>query len=376
MNAATLADPPAPDARSSDVPPAPDAAPDATPAPVAPPRWRAGAILLGVVVSAVCLWLAVKDVDWAKVPPAFAAADYRTLPLIGALLVAFFWTKAVRWAALLRPLPRGTEEPFGAVAALPALLIGFAGNNVLPARAGEFFRVAVAAKRWKTPAAGVLSTVVVERVLDVGAILTLFAAAVPFVPDAGAKYAWFLWIAAAGLAAGAIGCGLFFWQTAACVRLAGRALARVPGLSGAGRAGVATLLKQASVGLDALRNGRALAGIVALSLLHWALMGGMIWLCLAAFGEALPLAAGAVVNGVIAFGVLVPSTPGFFGVMQACFRAGTAPFGVSPATAFSASVYYQITQWVPVTLAGALCAVRAGLWGGAKTATDEATPRT
>ena len=331
----------------------------------AAPRWRFGAIALGVVVSAVCLWIAVRDVEWARIPPAFAAADYRTLPVIGLLLVAFFWTKAVRWTALLRPLPRGSAEPFRTNAVLPAVLIGFAGNNVLPAHAGEFFRVAVVARRWKTPAAGVLSTVVLERVLDVGAILALFAASLPFVPGAGREYGWFLWIAAAGLAAAAVGCGVFLWKTDGCVRLVERVLAAVPGLPAVVRTGVPRLLRQAAAGLDALRSGPALAGIAALSLLHWALMGGMIWLCLAAFGQRLPPAAGAVVNGVIAFGVLVPSTPGFFGVVQVCFRAGTAPFGVSAAAAFSASVYYQITQWVPVTLAGALCAPRAGLWGGA-----------
>ncbi|QDT13997.1 lysylphosphatidylglycerol synthase transmembrane domain-containing protein [Alienimonas californiensis] len=321
-------------------------------------------MVLGLIVSAVCLWIAVKDVEWAKIPPAFAAADYRTLPLIGLLLVAFFWTKAVRWAALLRPLPRDSSEPFRANAVLPATLIGFAGNNVLPAHAGEFFRVAVVVKRWKTPAAGVLSTVVLERVLDVGAILALFAASLPFVPGADEQYGGFVWIAAGCLAVAAVGCGVFLWKTDACVRLVERLLAAVPGLPEVVSAGVPRLLHQASTGLHALRSGRAVAGIAALSLLHWALMGGMIWLCLAAFGQRLPLAAGMVVNGVIAFGVLVPAAPGFFGVVQVCFRAGTAPFGVSAAAAFSASVYYQITQWVPITLAGTVCALRAGLWGG------------
>ena len=347
--------------------------PDGRGSAASPPRWRIGAVLLGVAVSGVCLWIATWGVEWAKIPPAFAAADYRTLPIVGLLLVAFFWTKAVRWAALLRPLPTETGEPFRTHAVLPAVLIGFAGNNVLPAHAGEFFRVAVVTKRWKTPAAGVLSTVVLERVLDVGAILALFAASLPFVPGAGEEYAWFLRVAAGALASAAVGCGLFLWKTETCLRLVESILAAVPGLPGVLRTGVPKLLRQAATGLDALRSGRALLGIAALSVLHWALMGGMIWLCLAAFGARLPLAAGALVNGVIAFGVLVPAAPGFFGVVQICFKAGTAPFGVSPATAFSASVYYQITQWVPVTLAGAVCALRAGLWGGRSE--EAVTPR-
>ena len=331
--------------------------------------WKGSAVLLGVAVSGVCLWLAVRGADLSEVPPAFAAADYRTLPLVGALLAGFFWTKAVRWAALLRPLrprtPDGpTGEPFTTVGVLPAVLIGFAGNNVLPAHAGEFFRVAVVAKRWRVSAAAVLSTVVLERVLDVGAILLLFAAGVPAIPGAGEEYGWVLFAASAGLLAAAAGCGLFLWKTEACVRLAAAGLARLPFVPGAVRLGVPRLLGQAAAGLAALKSGRALAGIAALSVLHWALMAGMIWLCFASFGVRLPAAAGAVVNGVIAFGVLAPSTPGFFGVVQVCFRAGAAPFGVSAADALSASIFYQVTQWVPVTLAGAVCAAKAGLWGG------------
>ena len=323
-----------------------------------PPRWKWPAVIVGVAVSGLCLWLAARGVDFARVGAAFAAADYRSLPLIGVLLCGFFWTKAVRWAALLRPLRAPGGARFTSAGVLPAVLIGFAGNNVLPAHAGEFFRVAVVARRWRVPAAAVLSTVVLERVLDVGAILLLFASGVPAIPGGGEQYGWFLYIAAGGLAAAATGCGLFLWRTEACVRLAELVVNRLPFVPAAVRAGAPRLLGQASAGLAALRSGRAVAGLAALSVLHWALMAGMIWLCLAAFGVRLPAAAGAVVNGVIAFGVLVPGAPGFFGVVQACFRAGTAPFGVPPAAALSASVYYQLTQWVPVTAAGAWCAGR------------------
>ncbi|MEM9702132.1 MAG: lysylphosphatidylglycerol synthase transmembrane domain-containing protein, partial [Planctomycetota bacterium] len=228
-----------------------------------PPKWRLGAVVLGIAVSVFCLWLAVRDVEWAKIPPAFAAADYRTLPLIGLLLIVFFWTKAMRWAALLRPLPRGSEEPFTAASVLPATLIGFAGNNVLPAHAGEFFRVAVVAKRWNTPAAGVLSTVVLERVLDVGAILALFAVSLPFVPGAGDEYGGFVWLAAGCLGAAALGCGVFLWKTEAFVGLVGRLLNLIPLLPDGLKRGVPTMLGQAARGLDALRSGPTLLGVAA-----------------------------------------------------------------------------------------------------------------
>ena len=282
-------------------------------------------MLLGVGVSAGCLWFAARGVDLGEVRAAFAAADYRTLPAILAALAGFFWLKAWRWALLLSPLNTATGEPFTAGRVLPATLIGFAGNNVLPAHAGEFFRVAVVARRWGVQPAAVLSTVVLERLLDVAAILPLFAAGLFAVPGAAGEYRAALAAVAAGLAAAAVGCGLFLWRTETCVRLAAAVLARLPLVPAGVRTGVPALLNQAAAGLAAVRNGRALALALSISVAHWALMAGMVWLSLAAFGARLPVAAGAVVNGVIAFGVLAPSTPGFFGVVQACFRAGHGP---------------------------------------------------
>ena len=323
-----------------------------------PPRWKWPAVALGLAVSGACLWWAGRGVDFGEVRAAFAAADYRTLPAILGLLAGFFWLKAWRWALLLKPLATAAGEPFSAGRVLPATLIGFAGNNVLPAHAGEFFRVAVVARRWGVKPAAVLSTVVLERLLDVAAILPLFAAGLFAVPGAAGEYRAGLAAVAAGLAAAACGCGLFLWKTDACVRLAAMILNRLPLVPAKVKTGAPALLNQAAAGLAAVRSGRALALALFISVAHWALMAGMIWLSLAAFGPRLPVAAGAVVNGAIAFGVLAPSTPGFFGVVQVCFRVGTAPFGVNPAAALSASVYYQLTQWVPVTAAGAWCVGR------------------
>ena len=139
------------------------------------------------------------------------------------------------------------------------------------------------------------------------------------------------------------------------------------------REGVPRQLGSAAAGLAALRSGRAAAGAFALGVAHWALMAGMVWLSLAAVGQRLPVAAGAVVNGLIAFAVLVPAAPGYVGVVQAAFRAGTVPFAVPPAAALAASVYYQLTQWVPITAAGGVCAAVWGVGGGTQAAASGGT---
>ena len=65
--------------------------------------------------------------------------------------------------------------------------------------------------------------------------------------------------------------------------------------------------------------------------------------------------------GVTAFGVTVPSTPGFFGVIQYCFRISLQPFGLNMAAVLGASVYYHLTQYILVTATGLFFLSRMGL---------------
>ena len=333
---------------------------------------RAAVVALGVLVTAGCLAFAAWGVDWGAVRAAFASANYFTLPGVLALLAAFFWLKAVRWAWLLEPLAE-SGKTFTAGGVLGPTMVGFAGNNLLPAHLGEVLRVFVLCRRRAgEPAvtkAAVFSTVVLERLFDVGAILTLFAAGLLATPAAGAMRNAAL-VAAAVLAAAVAVFGVYVAKTDWFVRTADAALARAPLVPASLRTAVVRLLTGGAAGLAALRSGTAVAKVAAVSLVHWALMAAMIDLCLRAFGVDLSVAAGAVVNGVIAFGVTVPSTPGFFGVVQACFIAATAPLGVPKETALAASVYYQLTQWVPITAIGLAFLAKEGL--GLRSATRAA----
>ena len=82
----------------------------------------------GLLVTILCLAAALWGLDLEKVSESFAGLNYGTLPVILALLFLFFWLKAVRWRLLLSPL-----REFRTQEVVPPLMIGFMGNNVLPA---------------------------------------------------------------------------------------------------------------------------------------------------------------------------------------------------------------------------------------------------
>ena len=78
------------------------------------------------------------------------------------------------------------------------------------------------------------------------------------------------------------------------------------------------------------------------------------------FGIHVPPLAAAIVLGVVAFGITVPSTPGYFGVLQFFFILSLQFFIDDDARVGAASIYFHISQYVPVTLLGLYFFSRSG----------------
>ena len=100
--------------------------------------------ILVVAVTALLLGYALWNVDLAALGEVLASADYRYVVPFLLTLTLFFWLKAWRWAMILEPLDRYTVRQV-----TPALMIGFAANNVLPAHLGEFVRSFWFARRYR-----------------------------------------------------------------------------------------------------------------------------------------------------------------------------------------------------------------------------------
>lgn len=323
-------------------------------------------LTVGLIVTLGCLAYAmhvmaagrpIGDV-FREIGDAFAKANYVTLLPIWGLLFVFYWLKAWRWRMLLAPLgDYRTSRLF------PPTLIGFAFNNVLPAHLGEFVRVFVFARQSGLPKSAVLTTVVVERVFDVVAILFFLGLGLVFVPnlDPGVRQSAIVFAAAAGVALS--GAAAYLIWPVQFVALFEWALERVPLLPAGMQRKICDLIETGARGLSALKSGPLLGGILATSLLQWAVNSIVIHLSLWSFGFRLSPLVSCVVMGVTAVGVTVPSSPGYFGVIQLCFLVVLRLF-VPPdqePTVMAASIYYHIAQWVPVTLLGMYCFVRSGL---------------
>ena len=127
--------------------------------------------LVGIAISV----LAVAGVVWwalRQEPPKFpdTAGEWGALAGAIALYALATLVRGERWHSLLRA--EGARPTRADAQGLN--VVGYAANNILPARAGDAVRVFLMAPLAQTSKKAVLGTLLAERLLDIAVILTLF----------------------------------------------------------------------------------------------------------------------------------------------------------------------------------------------------------
>lgn len=278
-----------------------------------------------------------------------------------ALATVTFPVRTVRWRYILRL--EGATLPF--VPLWHATAIGFMANNLLPARAGELARGYAARRLTAVRFSTALGSIAVERVLDgigIIALLTLGLWAGGFATDphvAGVSLARVVRSGAVLFGALLVAAvALVHWPDPA-VRLARTISRRVlperwAGLAMDGLSGVLS-------GLDALSSVGRLTRALAWTVVVWLLNAASFGLCFVAFGLEVPASAALVVQGLIAFGVALPSSPGFFGAFEAACRVSLALYAVPATQAVSYAVGYHFATFIPISVLGLWSLSRAHL---------------
>ena len=319
---------------------------------------RAFFLILGIVISVGCFWWSLRGVNQEDLWEGFRDANYLTLPIMLALLFGFYWLKVLRWQWLLDPVaPLKLKQLF------PPMLIGFAANNLLPAHLGEFIRVFVVRRKYGVPASTVLSTVILERIFDVLAILVLFGVGLTFSDDLPENYRNGALLLGAAASAVVVAVGIYLIWTEPFISLVTWTLSLAPFLPAKLATGLVAMLRKGGDGLVALKSGKAVLLIVVTSLVQWLLNGMIAFVALRAFHIDVTLATGLIVTGVTAFGVTIPSTPGYFGVIQICFQVSmnAQQLKPDPSLVLGSSVYYQMSMYIPVTMLGLYYLHQSGL---------------
>jgi uncharacterized protein (TIRG00374 family) len=302
--------------------------------------------VLGVPLSLVFLWLAVRGLSPGKVWDALRDAD--PLDVAGSVLLigAIYSLQAVRWRWITR---RSADLPWRTF--LRLIVSSVAVNNVIPGRPGEVLRGYWLGRAGGVPQARAFSTVVVDRSSDVLFLVVAFAATFPFVPHPS----WLRHVFVAALVLGAL---LAAALAVARLHVGGTRLPVIRRLRGGWlRRQLGGLVH----GAGALVNRRDAVVVTLLTAASWACWALAAKLVASALGIEVSALEVVFLTTVINLGAAIPSSPGFVGTFQWLCVSGMALFSVGRAEALAFSIIMQAIWYVPTTAAGAVLLGHSGL---------------
>ncbi len=319
--------------------------------------------LIGLVISVAAGWLFLRFVDLEQMGRALAAMNpWWLLPCLAFYVMSYVF-RTLRWHYLMRPVAKVRFQPLFA-----ALLIGFLGNNLLPAHLGEVVRAYVLGRSEKVSKSSVFATVVLERVYDGLTVLFLLMIVLLFMklPEGGGPTGGGItvanlraagWLGLAVFAGLMIGLQLLRWQRQRMLKLLAFFLKPLPArLSERG-------LNMAGSFADGLSLTRAtdLLWIVAHSLLTWVFLGLYAWSLFPAFGLKLGLMAGLLMEVVVALALLIPSAPAFLGTFHLAAAFTLGYLGADAGQAGSYAMVLWLVHFVSTTGIGLALLWRQGL---------------
>jgi uncharacterized protein (TIRG00374 family) len=319
-------------------------------------------MIVGATISLIFLYLAFQGQNWNEIVKAFRQVDYRWLLPAGLLILTDYVFRAWRWGIILKPAAR-RSLPMSIL--FPVLLLGFAANNVFPARAGELWRIWGLSHRTQLRKTIALSTLIVERVFDGLTLLFLLALAGVVYPISGETK--LIEYGMTALFVGVlIGLLLFLFFEDWTLRVAARLMWPVPD---ALRERLLAVMERFAKGLHALRQPRALLGIIGTSLLAWGSQALSFTMILLAFGygETLPPAElfgiSILMLTLINILIMIPAGPGNLGTFEAAgvLALTIAAIATTREEAIAIVIVTHILQWLLVTALGVLLATREGI---------------
>jgi hypothetical protein len=300
---------------------------------------------IGLLISLAALFFAFRGLQWAEVGHALRDANY--LLLMPAAVVMFFslYFRAIRWGVLFHPR---TDIRTGDL--LGTMNVGYSVNNLLPLRVGEFVRAYLIGEVGGVSAAHALSTIVVERVLDVLTVVLMLVLLLPFI-DMPA------WAATPALIA-----GIGFLVLA--VLLVTLSMARRWAVGVADycarpfppryHARVHEAAESVMEGFGVLSKPAVLAQGVGWSFASWFCSLLVMYIVQQAFGLGVGFEAAPFVVATTSLAMLVPASPGYIGTFELVAVKGLENvFDVSKGAAASyALVQHAFMYLAPLIIAG------------------------
>jgi uncharacterized protein (TIRG00374 family) len=331
-------------------------------------RWQ---FWLGVAISLIFIYFVVRKLEWGTFWQAIKTANYWWL--IPGVIVYFIavWARAWRWHYLLKPI-----KSIKTSVMFPITCIGYMGNNIYPARAGEVLRAVVLKRREGVPISASLATIIVERIFD-GVVMLAFVfvnltqlAKLADVSVPVGKWEVTIQDLAVWGSVAFIGALVIFLLAAMFPKVTARIgqwfIDRL--LPVRIREKTSCILHKFLDGLESLRSPLNVLMVFVTSVLIWLLETVKYWFVLHAFGLQgdVSFFTLMLMNGVVNLATTIPAAPGYLGTFDAPGIAILQAGGIDKAVATGYTLVLHLALWLPITLLGAYYLAKEGIkWSDA-----------
>jgi uncharacterized protein (TIRG00374 family) len=300
---------------------------------------------VALIISALCVYLAIRDVNLRDVGASIVGADIRYvawgLISVGVNLSA----KIQRWRVLLGGARLKVSPSKLSLSFIFAQLL----NAFLPARIGEISRVVVIGREG-VGFAFVLGTIAIEKFLDMIAYAVLFLSILFFLPLpdwlGNSGYVFILLTILVSLSV-----FLILTQRSRIMRFLSWLTSRV-GLSDRWQTVIAKNLGEGFSSLEVFQSRKNVFMLAFWSAIIWGTAILTNYLILLALQINLPLEAALLILIVLQAGISIPSLPGKIGTFEYACILSLKVFGIGTPSSLSYGILLHAVVYVPIVVLG------------------------
>ena len=304
---------------------------------------------VGLLISAACIVFAFWGIDWRAFASTFGQISWLRFCVATLWVVFVLWVRAYRWKFLVGHLKRiNTYRLF------QATTIGFAVNNLLPARIGELVRSYALSRAEGLKFSGTFATVVAERIYDTMSfafLLVLFLASfdVPALDRLGISQEK-LTVGIALLFVFGLALMLLLRTKAELVESVVRRVFGIFSRKLADR--LAAEVRHFSEGISHDLGAREVVSLVWTSLFLWVVSVFQFWLAANSLGVDLGMKHSFLLMVAVLFGISIPASPGYVGTYHLVAMKVLQAMGYSAEIALPIAIVVHITNYITQTALG------------------------
>jgi len=298
-------------------------------------------VLILVIGLGLAYWF-ISRLEWHTVKNYLENVHIWPLVLGAILINLTMLARALRWQAFLAPIARVSLRNIFAATA-----VGF-GSIIIIGRAGEILRPTVLSLRERLRPSATLATILIERIYDTAAVVSLFAINLLFFEMPGGnpsdlerlkavRSIGFLLMG--GLVIGLIVLVLLRLKAEPIINWLENQSSRLPQKL---IKPLLNFLQHLADGLSVLLNLRELAVTIFYTACVWSLVSAATWLTISAFDIKFSLSQVIFVLGFGLVGSIVPTPGGSAGAFHAAAAKGLEFLGLEPNLAASIALVYHL----------------------------------